>query len=94
MRVDRKKQVRWHHVAGTMHKSGNDYVYSIYVDGKLDNTATGCSRGMSATKGKWAIGAREGGSWSYSGLVNDVRLYDGALSEEDIKTIFQEKKPH
>ena len=83
---------RWHHVAGTMRREGDDYVYSIYVDGKLDNTAVGCSRGIAASTGKWTIGARDGGSWSYQGLVNDVRLYDSALTEEDIKKIFLEKK--
>lgn len=85
---------RWHHVAGTMRRDGNDYVYSIYVDGKLDNTAIGCSRGMSASTGKWTIGARDGGSWNYRGLVNDVRIYDGALTEDDIKKIFLEKNIH
>ncbi|MCE9518805.1 MAG: LamG domain-containing protein [Verrucomicrobia bacterium] len=81
---------QWHHVAGTMRRSGVDYVYSIYVDGKLDNTATN-AWGLGATTGKWTIGARDGGTWSYRGLVSDVRLYDGALTEADIKKIFLEK---
>lgn len=37
--------------------------------------------------------AGHAGSWSYRGLVNDVRIYDGALNEEDIKKIYQEKMP-
>ena len=31
---------QWHHVAGTMRREGRDYVYSIYVDGKLAVRAT------------------------------------------------------
>ena len=82
---------QWHHLAGTMRRSGVDYVYAIYVDGKLDNTSTN-AWGLGATTGKWTIGARDGGSWNYRGLINDVRLYDGALTEAAIKKIYQEKK--
>ena len=77
---------QWHHVAGTMRQSGSDYVYSIYVDGKLDNTATN-SMGLTPTEHSWAIGARYDGSWGYRGLVEDVRIYDRALSAPEIQAI-------
>jgi len=77
---------QWHHVAGTMRQSGSDYVYSIYVDGKLDNTATN-SMGLTPTEHGWAIGARYDGSWGYRGLVEDVRIYDRALSAPEIQAI-------
>jgi hypothetical protein len=82
---------RWHHVAGTMRQSGSDYVYSIYVDGKLDNTATN-STGMTPTKNGWAIGARYDGTWGYRGLLEDVRIYDRALSASEIQTIYLKKQ--
>ncbi len=82
---------QWHHVAGTMLQSGSDYVYSIYVDGKLDNTATN-STGLTATKHGWAIGARYDGTWGYRGLIEDVRIYDRALSAPEIQAIYAEKK--
>jgi hypothetical protein len=82
---------QWHHVAGTMRQSGSDYVYSIYVDGKLDNTATN-SMGLTATEHGWAIGARYDGTWGYHGLIEDVRIYDRALSDSEIQAIYTEKK--
>jgi hypothetical protein len=82
---------QWHHVAGTMRQSGSDYVYSIYVDGKLDNTATNAT-GLTATRNGWAIGARYDGTWGYRGLIEDVRIYDRALSDSEIQAIYAEKK--
>jgi ribosomal protein S27E len=82
---------QWHHVAGTMRQSGSDYVYSIYVDGKLDNTATNAT-GLTATKNGWAIGARYDGTWGYRGLVEDVRIYDRALSASEIQAIYTEQE--
>ena len=77
---------QWHHVAGTMRQSGSDYVYSLYVDGKLDNTVTNTT-GLTATENGWAIGARYDGTWGYRGLVEDVRIYDRALSASQIQAI-------
>ena len=82
---------QWHHVAGTMRQSGSDYIYSIYVDGKLDNTATNAT-GLTATENGWAIGARYDGTWGYQGLVEDVRIYDRALSASEIQAIYAEKE--
>ena len=80
---------RWHHVAGTMRQSGSDCVYSIYVDGKLDNTATNAT-GLTPTENGWAIGARYDGTWSYRGLIEDVRIYDRALPASEIQAIYRE----
>ncbi|HEY5041324.1 MAG TPA: LamG domain-containing protein [Verrucomicrobiae bacterium] len=82
---------QWHHVAGTMRPNGSDYIYSIYVDGKLDNTATN-SMGLTPTSNGWAIGARYDGTWTYEGLVEDVRIYDRALSASEIQAIYKEQK--
>ena len=74
---------QWHHVVGTLSKTKSDggLVYTIYVDGKLDNTATGPAIGLvEATKLGWAIGARYDGTYPYRGLIEDVRIYDRALS--------------
>ena len=82
---------QWHHVAGAMRQSGSDYIYSIYVDGKLDSTATN-AMGLTATENGWAIGARYDGTWTYQGLVEDVRVYDRALSDSEIAAIYAEKE--
>jgi hypothetical protein len=79
----------WHHLVGTMAKSGSGYVYSIYVDGRLDNTITN-SVGLTATTGSWAIGARYDGSWSYQGLIQDVRIFDRALTPAEVRKLYNQ----
>ena len=80
---------RWHHVVGTIRPSGAEHVYSIYMDGRLDNTSTN-TWGLTATKNPWAIGARYDGTWTYQGLLNDVRIYDSALTADDVQMIYNE----
>jgi hypothetical protein len=85
---------QWHHVVGTLSKTKSDggLIYSIYVDGKLDNTATGPSIGIvAATTLGWAIGARYDGTYGYRGLIEDVRIYDRALSPSEVQTIYEER---
>ena len=81
---------KWHHVVGTLAKSGSDYIYSVYVDGELDNTKIS-TVGLTATTKGWAIGARYDGTWTYQGLIDDVRLYDRALNEREVRKIYQLK---
>jgi hypothetical protein len=81
---------QWHHLVGTMSQSGSNYIYSIYVDGKLDNTAAN-SMGLLATSNGWAIGARYDGTWSFRGLIEDVRIYDRALSDSEVEAIYAEQ---
>jgi hypothetical protein len=80
---------QWHHVVGTLSKSDSGWVYTIYVDGKLDNTENG-TMGLAATSNGWSIGAHADGSWSYRGLIEDVRLYDRALSLSEVQEIYAE----
>ena len=79
----------WHHLVGTMAKSGSDYIYSIYVDGQLDNAMTN-SVGLTATTGSWAIGARYDGSWTYQGLIQDVRIFDRALTPAEVRKLYNQ----
>ena len=85
----------WHHIVGTIAPGEGDasYVYKIYVDGKLDNTALG-SEGFTATATNglgWSIGARNDGTWAYDGLIGDVRIYDHALSADEVEAIYAEQ---
>ena len=80
---------RWHHVAGTMAKSGSGYIYSIYVDGKLDNSITS-SVGLPATSGGWAIGVRSNGTWPYQGVIGDVRIFDRVLSPSQVRKLYNQ----
>lgn len=80
---------QWHHVAGTMSQSGNQYIYRIYVDGKLDNSATN-STGLPATSGVWAIGARSNGGWPFKGWIGDVRIFDRALTPSQVQQLYNQ----
>ena len=79
---------QWHHVAGTMAKSGDDYIYSIYVDGQLDGTVTNAT-GLTATTLGWAIGARYDGTWNYQGLIDDVRIFNHALTPAEVRKLYK-----
>ena len=82
--------ISWHHIAGTFSRDGDNFVYRVFVDGKLDNQVTN-AEGLSPTQNGWAIGSRFNGSWPYQGLVADVRIYDRALEESEVKRIYDGK---
>lgn len=86
----------WYHVAVTM--SGDDYV--IYLNGSSDksgtlSTATG-DRSVGTTTSNFFIGSRtdnSGGSTSYfDGLVDEVRLYNQALTSAEITKNYNHSK--
>ena len=88
--VHGKKDVndgQWHHVVGTF--DGNRL--SLYVDGQLDTSATLIAnpRKIHVTDDPVYIGANvqeEGRNWN--GLVDEVRIYNYALSEEEIQALY------
>jgi hypothetical protein len=59
------------------------------VNGKLDSTLTN-SVGLTATSNGWAIGARYDGSWTYRGLIEDVRIFDRALTPAEIRKLYNQ----
>jgi len=80
---------QWHHVAGTY--DGTEY--NVYVDGMLDGSmkATGS---IDTWDGYWfCIGAHykktdaRDPRYFFDGLIDDVRVYDRALSEAEIGEI-------
>lgn len=88
---------QWHHVAAvvttnTSHYAGNSAL--IYIDGMLVAAAEGPQNGIlgympSATN--WSIGARDAATRSFfNGLIDDVRIYDSALSQSEITALVPE----
>jgi hypothetical protein len=75
----------WHHVAGVI--EGNNL--SMYLDGVLaaSNTISGT---INTNSYQVWIGAQNRGSYSYyfNGNIDDVRMYDRALSPEQIYEIY------
>jgi len=74
------KDGKWHHIAGTW----DGKKISIYTDGKLD-ISFNCSGSLSKNTKSVYIGSRTGDQRFLQGLVDEVRLYNRALSEEEIK---------
>jgi WD40 repeat protein/tRNA A-37 threonylcarbamoyl transferase component Bud32 len=70
---------RWHQLAGVY----DGQALSLYLDGKLDATveASGslivCNQGITLSKGVWYLD-------TWRGLIRDARVYDRALSEEEV----------
>lgn len=64
----------------TVTRTRTNGVMSLYVDGVLEARVTGNTAPIQTT-GTMFIG---GGSYGYNGLMDDLRIYGGALSADDI----------
>ncbi len=78
---------QWHHIAVTAEDIQNgaqiDTVAKIYIDGKLDATATKTdSEGLKTTTQPLQM---MGSAYYPRGAVADVKIYNSALSEDDLK---------
>jgi hypothetical protein len=95
-----KPRVRkWVHLAGTY--SGETGKMSLYVDGKMIGTQTHVGEirlDPESLNRPLAIGAELNGprtddpSGEFDGYVRDVRIYDRALSDEEVKTLAEEAR--
>jgi hypothetical protein len=81
---------RLHHLVGVLARNGSNYTYSLYVDGQLDGTTT-ADMGLIPTTGCWLVGAQSGGTYSFRGFLKDLRIYDCALSGEQVEAIYAEQ---
>ncbi|MFT5701254.1 MAG: putative delta-60 repeat protein [Desulforhopalus sp.] len=70
----------WHQVTGT--RSGDDF--SLYVDGTLVDSVSNPAMGSIDNSAPLRIGATDSSSNDYDGLIDDVRLYNRALTSTDI----------
>lgn len=74
---------QWYHVAITY--DGDDV--AVYLDG--DNAADGVrSKNLDTGDDETTIGARMGGRVSIEGRIDDVRIYDKALSSSEISNLY------
>lgn len=81
----------WRHIAITS-AAGNDDLSAvkIYVDGILDTNSASLGSGMNTQAGTFEIGGLNlfGNNWP-EGLIDDVRVYNTALSASDIADLAQ-----
>ncbi len=75
----------WHHYMYVFNVSAENVDISFYVDGKLNKTVS-YTTGYSSTYGtNFVIGSFNGASLFYSGLIDEVKIYNSALTAEEIK---------
>ena len=81
----------WHHIAVTYAGGDSDDIL-IYLDGELQSASTlvGSPQRIDTRTGPAAIGRSVNGKNHYTGLIDDVRLYDVALSAEQVLALFEE----
>ncbi|MCP4261114.1 MAG: hypothetical protein GY774_26955 [Planctomycetes bacterium] len=85
----------WHHVAAVLEDDGSPDVSEIklYVDGKLDPIdPSGTPRQMNTSSGgEFRIGYDLNNTGrTFDGMIDDVRIYDRALSAEDIQALMDD----
>lgn len=80
---------RWHHVAA-VRDTAQDKLY-LYLDGVLDATpAVDTTTGTLATSRSFKIGHSQYYPNFFDGLIDDVRIYGRALSDEEIWQLYYE----
>lgn len=72
----------WHHLVGVMEKGSR----KVYIDGVLQATLTNAAELVHSSEGEdvWIGGWSGATNMDFDGMIDDVRVYDHALSEEKI----------
>lgn len=73
----------WHHIAVTY----DGFTAYFYLDGTLDSSSPYGVSFNSQNGGNYSIGSR-GASEFFKGLIDEIRVYDRALSGAEIQAIF------
>jgi hypothetical protein len=81
----------WHYALFTYNGSKTRAGIQIYVDGNLasmeDSDSTAFSGSMSNST-NFEIGARDGANQPFKGTLDDVRIYNRALTAQEIKALY------
>ncbi|MCB9988799.1 MAG: hypothetical protein H6868_05605 [Rhodospirillales bacterium] len=80
---------QWHHLSFV--KNGGTLY--LYMDGLLDNTVTDTTTGSMANTNHFTLGQRANGVYPYKGQIDDVRIYNRALSSSEIGQLYCQGVP-
>lgn len=78
------KDGQWHHIVGV--RQGSDL--HVYIDGVLDNTTNSVSTGTVDVGGTLKIGSYQVSNELFSGAIDDVRVYQKALTGDEISDMY------
>ena len=82
---------QWHHIAAVFDDAGNSL--AIYVDGNADATTATTETPRSSTGDAFMGWFSDGFGQFYSGLLDDARIYDRALSSTEIGRLADGDQP-
>jgi len=75
---------KWHYVTGTW----DGINISLYIDGELEKSG-GCEGKLNSGNRPVYIGSRNGGERFLTGIVDEVRIYNRALTQAEVKKDMQ-----
>lgn len=78
----------WHFVAG-VYEGGTERITKLYVDGKLDASGTITTEPNTTLGTNWRMGRFMEGSTNFQGFLDEVRVYNAALTEQEIWDSYQ-----
>jgi hypothetical protein len=73
----------WHFVSG-VYEGGTERIVQLYVDGKLDTTGVISTEPNTILGTNWRIGLFMAGGTPFKGNIDEVKVYNTALSDQQI----------
>ncbi|MFA6994220.1 MAG: LamG domain-containing protein, partial [Candidatus Paceibacterota bacterium] len=81
----------WHHITGTWQRSGDQTTIKLYLDGTLQSSSSSVitlRTGNGIVVGSWGPGT----SYISDVIVDDVRIYNRALSSSEVQALYNATK--
>jgi hypothetical protein len=78
----------WHFVTG-VYEGGTERIVKLYVDGKLDASGTISTEPNTILGTNWRMGRFMEGTPNFQGFLDEVKVYDAALTEQQIWDLYQ-----
>ena len=93
LKYDSIKLGKYHHIVGTVDVQKEKI--AIYLDGEKHKEGRGIhNKADIISNAKWGIGriTIDNNEYPFSGTIDEVRIYNRALSENEVKELFQSTK--
>jgi len=80
---------QWHYIVGVREGINETHVnHKIYVDGNLENEDTFLNMNATNPDIPFTIGSEIGQEYWTNGTIDNVRIWDGALADEEIENLY------
>lgn len=80
----------WHLISVTVDKENN--TIKLYTDSKLENTIIGdWISGATETTNPLYFGMLRGSNYHYTGIIDDLRIYNRALSSSEVLELYEKR---